>query len=190
LEFVQFLQQALVIGHSFHDEADDPLPVDQIGNASALKKPAYLTGRIIDQRKGYSVFLAELLVGLDGIAADAQNLSVALAKGFQIPLESDQFVASDRGEISKVEGEDDILSTQGGKSDRSPGRFPGEVGGRGADFQGVSREARQGDPCGSEQPSKQSFHGVLPWCSLRESLRHRRRCASARRFPRPCCQPP
>jgi hypothetical protein len=26
----------------------------------------------------------------------------------------------------------------------------------------VSREARQRDPCGSEHPSEQSFHGVLP----------------------------
>ena len=156
------MQQALVIGHPLHDETDDPLPVDQIGNASARKKLANLPGRIIDQRKGYSVLLAELLVGFDGVAADAQNLGVALAKGCQIPLESDQFIASDRGEIGKVEGEDDILSPQGGKPDRSLGRFPGEVGCRGADFQGVSREARQGDPCGSEQPSKQSFHGVLP----------------------------
>ena len=68
-------------------------------------------------------------------------MGVALAKGVQIPLESDQFIASDGGEIGKVEGEDNFLSTQVGKPDRSPGRFPGEVGGRSADFQGVSREA-------------------------------------------------
>jgi hypothetical protein len=35
------------------------------------------------------VFLTELLMSFQGVAADAQHVGAALAKGIQIPLESD-----------------------------------------------------------------------------------------------------
>jgi len=94
------------------DEAHDPLPIDQEGNAPTAVQGTDRSVAVIDEREADAVFPGKGLMGVETVAADAQHLGVTLAKVRQIPLESDQFIASDRGEVGEVEGKDELLPAQ------------------------------------------------------------------------------
>ena len=157
----QFLQQPGVVRHAVHDQANDPLPVDQVGHAAATVKLADGAVGIVNQGEADSVFRRKGLMGRKVVATDAQHLDVALAEGRKVPLESDQFVASDRGKIGEVEGEHHILPAQVAEPDRPLGRGRAEIGGGMADLKRVGRQPGEGNPGGSEHPSGQSLHDVL-----------------------------
>ena len=118
------MEQQPVIGNSLLDETDDPVTVDQVGDAAAAELAADVVPLVGDQRVVEAVFFAEPTMGREAVTADAQDLGIELFERGQVALKSFELAGSDRGEVGIMEGQHQVFfAEQLADDDRAPGRF-------------------------------------------------------------------
>lgn len=101
-----------IVGNPFLYKPYNPLLVDEVGDPATTELTTQATIRIADEWVADAVLFTELPVGIQTVAADAQNLGIELFETGEVPLKSLQFAASDRGKIGVVEGEHQVSFTE------------------------------------------------------------------------------
>lgn len=146
------MEQQLVIGNPLLDETDDPVTVNQVGDAAAAELAANAVPLVGDQRVVEAVFLAEPAMGREAVTADAQDLGIELFERDQVALKSLEFTGSDQGEVGIIEGQHQVLfPEQFADDNRSLGRFGAEQRYRLADFEGLDADGADGHTEGGNQ---------------------------------------
>ena len=100
------------------NEADNPLPVYEIGNSAAAIFALNIFLGICHERETDIFFINKLFEGFHIVVADTNNLSIKFLKFFQITLKVSKLASSDGGEYGKIEGQNNMfLSPVIGKGD-------------------------------------------------------------------------
>jgi hypothetical protein len=98
-----------IVGHPSLNKADLAALVNQIGHSSAAIDFFDLFARVRHKRKLDAFFVDEFHEGFHVVSADANDLCIRFTKFFQITLEVDEFVPSDRCEYGEIERQNDVL---------------------------------------------------------------------------------
>jgi hypothetical protein len=136
IQLLQPLEKFVVVRNAFLDKPDQAVFVDQVGHPA----PAVflLDGPVFVGHKGKvnPVFIGEPFIRHEIVAADPDHLSIQGSKFFQIPLEGNQLVGSDRGKRGEIKGQHNIpLTAEIRQLNFSPGRRAAEMGGFVPDFE-------------------------------------------------------
>ncbi len=82
------------------------------GNTTITIAHLYYFTAVRNKWKFNIAFLNEFEIVFHAVRADSDNLSIQFLKFFQIPLEGNQFISSDRSEYRIVESKNDIFFTE------------------------------------------------------------------------------
>lgn len=85
--------------------------VYQVGNTTRTITLFYSSIAVRYEWKFNIVFLSEFEIVFHAVCADSDNLGIQFLKFFQIPLEGNQFISSDRSKYRIVESKNDIFFT-------------------------------------------------------------------------------
>ncbi len=91
------------------NEPDDAALVNKIGNPSPTVELLDRFVIIGYKRKPDAVLCRKFLMRFYTVTADTDNLCIPFFKFFQITLESNNFISSDRCEYGEIERQNDVL---------------------------------------------------------------------------------
>jgi hypothetical protein len=140
-QLCQFIQQYFVVRNPFLNQPDKPLFINDIGDPSASEQTSYLALLVGNQGVGNPIEFSEFPVGVKTVSTDAQNLGIELFKTGNISLKSLQLARSDRGKVSEIECQDNMLFPQNiAEVNGALRRFSGEQRYRLTDLQSMGTE--------------------------------------------------
>jgi hypothetical protein len=106
---------------------DDTAFVDEVGHPTPAVTFPDRFFRVGSQGKVDTIFSSELYVFLQAICTHSDNFGIQLLEFFQIPLESFDFIGSDRCKDGKVQCQNDILfASEFSQTNGSMGGFSSE----------------------------------------------------------------
>jgi len=125
LELFQRIQKILIFRNTLLNKPNCPIFVNKVRHSSSTVKLFNLFPLIGDERKINSILHCKFKNRLYTIIADTDNLCIQLYEFFQIPLEGNEFVGSDRCKSGKIERYHNIFPPEiVRKLNVPPGRIP------------------------------------------------------------------
>ena len=109
MELFQFIYEVLIFWNPFLNKPNDAVFVDKVSNPSPTVEFLDRFIFVGNKWKPDTVLSRKFTVRFHTVGADADELRIQFFKFFQIPLEGNDFIGSDRRKYSKIKRQHDVF---------------------------------------------------------------------------------
>ena len=112
MELFQFIYEVLIFWNPFLNKPNDAVFVDKVSNPSPTVEFLDRFIFVGNKWKPDTVLSRKFTVRFHTVGADADELRIQFFKFFQIPLEGNNFIGSDRRKYGEIERQNDVFLAQ------------------------------------------------------------------------------
>jgi hypothetical protein len=109
LELFQSIYEVLIFWNPFLNKPNDAVFVDKLSNPSPTVEFLDRFIFVGNKREPDTVISRKFIVRLHTVGANADELRIQFFKFFQIPLEGNDFIGSDRRKYGKIKRQHDVF---------------------------------------------------------------------------------
>ena len=109
MELFQFIYEILIFWNPFLNKSNDTAFVDKVSNPSTTVEFLDCFIFVGNKREPDTVLSRKFTVRLHTVGADTDYLCIQFFKFFQIPLEGNNFIGSDRRKYGEIERQHDVF---------------------------------------------------------------------------------